>query len=340
MLGELEVKNISKRFGEQDVLRNINLKVSDKSFTCILGRPGAGKSTLLRIIAGVEEPDEGKIYLNGVDITDLPPKERNIAMIYQSYALYPHMRVFDNVANPLRARKLSKDQIEKRVTTVLDFLGIKKLSNRFPRELSGGEAQRVAIARALVREASVYLLDEPLTNLDFKIRERMREELKRMCKEAGATILYATPDPIDALAMSDYTVVLVEGNVRQSGITRDVYDCPADLQVANLFGSPPINILDCVIKEKDDKMVLETPFMEIDVTRYKGRLDPSSEYCIGIRPHHLMISSKEEEKRGYEIEFKGFINLTHIIGSETLCYVKVNDHDMTIHLPYIYKEDI
>jgi ABC-type sugar transport system ATPase subunit len=336
-LAELELEEITKGFGSKTVLEDVALKVVDKTFTSVLGPPGAGKTTLFRIIAGVEKPEEGRLYLDGRDITDLPPKDRNIAMVYQTYALYPHMTVHDNVANPLRARKLSKDEVDERVEKVLRFLGIRKLIDRFPRELSGGERQRVAIARAIVREAMVYLLDEPLTNLDFKLREDMRAELKRMCSELGATVLYATPDPLDALAMSDYVAVLVDGRVQQYGVTREVYDQPKNMAVASFFGSPPINTIDCVAERKDGKLILETPFVEVDATKFGEGLHIGSEYVMGLRPHHLTISKQKVE--GEETSFKAELHLTHVVGSETICYARANDQDLAIHLPYIYRVD-
>lgn len=331
----IEVKNISKRFAT-DVLKNVTLKVPDKSFSAIMGGPGAGKTTLFRIIAGVEKADTGRLYVDGKDVTDLRPRDRNIAMIYQSYALYPNMTVYDNVANPLKARRLSKDQIDERVGKVLGFLGIAKLADRLPRELSGGEQQRVAIARGLVRDAAVYLLDEPLTNLDFKIREGMREELKRMCRDAGATILYATPDPLDVLAMADNVAVLVKGEIKQYGATREVYDQPDSVIVANLYGSPPINLIDCVARKKERRLVLESPFLDFDVTGHEGKIQTDSDYVIGVRPHHMTLRQDGTEE-GKNVSFKGKMHLTHVIGSETLCYVTANDRDLVVHLPYIHR---
>ncbi|MEM3403028.1 MAG: ABC transporter ATP-binding protein [Nitrososphaeria archaeon] len=334
-MAELVIENISKKFMGKTALDNVSLTIHDKLFTTIFGNAGAGKTTLLRIIAGVEKPDKGKIYLNGKDITTFLPKDRNVAMVYQSFALYPHMTVYDNIANPLRARKMTKSQIDEKVNQISKSLGIQELLSRYPRELSGGQAQRVAIARSLVRDADVYLLDEPLTNLDYKIREGMREELKKMCKDFSATLVYASPDPLDALAMADRVAVMSDGKLLQYGLTRDVYYTPNDITVATIFGTPPINILKAEAREKDGHLFLETPLFRTDVTKYKERLSPNKEYKVGVRPHHLAIS-----KRKVEVEMVSFpaeVHLTHVVGAETICYARSNSEEITIHVPYIYR---
>jgi len=330
-LAKLRIENLSKSFYKKTVLKDISMEVPDQSFTSILGPPGAGKTTLLRIIAGVESPDKGKIYLDDVDITRLPPKDRDIAMVYQTFALYPHMTVYENVANPLKAKKLPEEEIKKRVRKVTEFLKISHLLSRYPRELSGGEKQRVAIARALVREAKIYLFDEPLTNLDYKLRESARAELKRMCRELKSTIIYATPDPIDALTMSDYVYILLDGKIEQHGPTKKVYDSPANIEVAKCFSSPPINLINCDIRRKDNRLLLKTPFIEVDVTSWNVS---EGSYILGIKPHHIVIS---REKPKGEISFKGSLHLTYVIGSETIGYVEARGVDLTVHLPYIYR---
>jgi ABC-type sugar transport system ATPase subunit len=334
-MAELKIENISKRFMDKVVLDDVSLIIPHKSFTVIYGKAGAGKTTLLRIIAGVEKPDKGRIYLNGKDITDLPPKDRNIAMVYQNFALYPHMTVYDNIANPLRARKLTKSQIDEKVNKISETLGIRELLSRYPKELSGGQAQRVAIARALVRDADVYLLDEPLTNLDYKIREAMREELKNMCKDLSLTFVYASPDPLDALMMADKVAVINNGKLLQYGLTKDVYYSPKDIEVATIFGSPPINMFESYAKEENGRLFLETRLFKIDVTKYKDKLLPNKEYKIGIRPHHLAISKGIQANE--TISFPVELYLTHVVGAETICYARSNGLEITIYLPYIYR---
>ncbi|HIE14858.1 TPA: ABC transporter ATP-binding protein, partial [Candidatus Bathyarchaeota archaeon] len=261
------------------------------------------------------------------------PKDRNIAMVYQTFALYPHMTVFDNIANPLKAKKMDRNEIKRKVEEEAEFLGIKELLSRYPRELSGGEMQRVALARALVREAEVYLLDEPLTNLDYKLREKMREELKRIGKELTTTIIYATPDPVDALAITDEIMILINGEIKEGGLTRRVYERPKTLDVAKVFGTPPINLFRACIAKKGERTYLELPFMNIDITKWQNKL-MDKEYIIGVRPHHLTISMEKPENKNY---FEGKIALTHVIGSETICYVRIGDNEIKIHIPFIFR---
>ncbi|MEM3713753.1 MAG: ABC transporter ATP-binding protein [Nitrososphaeria archaeon] len=333
-MAELIIEHVSKKIMGKMVLDDISLKVPDKSFTVIYGNAGSGKTTLLRIIAGVEKLDKGKIYLNGKDITGLSPKDRNIAMVYQNFALYPHMTVYDNIANPLKAKRLSKEEINKKVNRVSETLGIQDLLSRYPRELSGGQAQRVAIARALVRDAELYLLDEPLTNLDYKIREAMREELKNMCKELSLTFIYASPDPLDALMMADQVAIINKGKLLQYGLTKEVYYSPQSIEVATIFGAPSINIFDAITKDEGEHLLLESQFFKIDVTKYKDKLFPNMKYKIGIRPHHLSFS---KEIIAGTIAFPVEIYLTHVVGSETICYARSNGLEITIYVPYIYR---
>jgi len=332
-MARLRIVELTKVFGTKKVLNNISIEVPEASFTSILGPPGAGKTTLLRIIAGVEPPTSGKIYLDDQDITLLPPKDRNVAMIYQTFALYPHMTVFDNIASPLRARRLSENEIKKKVKDIADFLGISHLLERFPRELSGGEKQRVAVARALVREAEIYLMDEPLTNLDYKLREAARAELKKMCKELKYTMIYATPDPLDALAMSDHVYVLFGGEIVQSGPTRKVYDFPDNIDVARYFSFPAMNFVECTVKHMDDKVAIKMPFTDIIVQ--KSEIDISEgEYIVGIRPHELKIMEKPSISG---VSFKARLRLTYVIGSESIAYADAGETSLAIHVPFIYK---
>lgn len=334
-MAEVRIENISKMFAGKTILDKVSLNVPDRSFTSILGPPGAGKTTLLRVIVGVESPNEGRIYIDGEDITDLPAKDRNVGMVYQTFALYPHMTVYDNISNPLKAKKMSKDEMDERVRGVTEFLKISHLLSRYPRELSGGEKQRVALGRCLVREAKLYLLDEPLTNLDYKLREDARIELRRMSSELGCTIIYATPDPIDALTMSEYIYVLLDGKVEQHGPTREVYDLPENMRVARCFSAPPTNLVNCLFKKGDERLSIETSFVKIDISSWERKVSlAEDEYVLGIKPHQISISSEAE--RG-KISFKAKLHLTYIVGSETIGYLDANGVDLTVHLPYIYR---
>src|SRR5579884_855821 len=242
----VETRNLTKVFkeGELGAVNNVNLEIHEGEFLVFLGPSGSGKTTLLRMIAGLEQPTAGEILIGGRVVNHLSPRERRIAMVFQSYALYPHLSVYNNIAFPLKAQKVPRDQHKQKVEWASSLLGIGALLNRKPRELSGGERQRVALARAIVREPSVFLLDEPLSNLDAKLRLSAREELERFHRRVGTTTIYVTHDQVEAMAMGDRVMVLNKGIVRQIGTPKEVYDDPADTFVATFLGSPPMNLVE------------------------------------------------------------------------------------------------
>ncbi len=242
----VETRRLTKIFGkgQEGAVNDVDLVTRDGEFLVFLGPSGSGKSTLLRMIAGLEEPTRGDVLIGGRVVTELPPRARGIAMVFQSYALYPHLTVEKNIAFPLKAHGVEKEKRRTQVEWAAGLLGIEHLLARRPRELSGGERQRVALARALVREPTVFLLDEPLSNLDAKLRASAREELSQFHKRVGTTTIYVTHDQVEAMAMGERIVVLHRGIVRQIGTPREVYDQPADTFVATFLGSPPMNLLD------------------------------------------------------------------------------------------------
>jgi multiple sugar transport system ATP-binding protein len=242
----VETRGLSKVFkeGEPGAVNNVSLKTNEGEFLVFLGPSGSGKTTLLRMIAGLEYPTAGEILIGDQVVNRLSPRERRIAMVFQSYALYPHLSVYKNIAFPLKAQKVPKNLHRQKVEWAASLLGIGGLLERKPRQLSGGERQRVALARAIVREPSVFLLDEPLSNLDAKLRASAREELERFHKRVGTTTIYVTHDQMEAMAMGDRIVVLNKGIVRQIGSPKEVYDEPADTFVATFLGSPPMNLLE------------------------------------------------------------------------------------------------
>lgn len=249
-MATVEVRGLAKRFGEVTAVDGVNLRSKDGEFLVLLGPSGCGKTTLLRMIAGLETPTSGEILIDDNVMSGLPPRARNIAMVFQSYALYPHMTVFNNIAFPLRPLGTKKKEIKKKVKWSAGMFGIEHLLHRKPRELSGGERQRVALARAMVREPSLFLLDEPLSNLDAKLRTSAREELQQLQKRIGITALYVTHDQVEAMGLGDRIVVMNEGKVRQIGTPCEVYLKPADTFVATFLGSPPMNLI-----EKGDLLV-------------------------------------------------------------------------------------
>ncbi|HVO51820.1 MAG TPA: ABC transporter ATP-binding protein [Thermoanaerobaculia bacterium] len=241
----VETRSLTKVFkeGTLGAVNDVSLATGEGEFLVFLGPSGSGKTTLLRMIAGLETPTSGAILIGGRDVTNLSPRERRIAMVFQSYALYPHLSVYNNIAFPLKAQKVPRDQHRKKVEWAAGLLGIGALLDRKPRELSGGERQRVALARAIVREPAVFLLDEPLSNLDAKLRTSARAELEQFQKRVGTTTIYVTHDQVEAMAMGDRVVVMDKGRVRQTGTPAEVYDEPADTFVATFLGSPPMNLV-------------------------------------------------------------------------------------------------
>ncbi|HXF76700.1 MAG TPA: ABC transporter ATP-binding protein, partial [Methylomirabilota bacterium] len=242
-MATVETRDIKKIFGNVPAVNGVNLATRDGEFLVLLGPSGCGKSTLLRMIAGFEKPTAGEVLIGGTVVNDLPPRARKIAMVFQSYALYPHMSVFKNIAFPLKAQGVSKGLIPKKVEWAASLFGIGHLLERKPRELSGGERQRVALARALVREPAVFLLDEPLSNLDAQLRASARDELQQFQRRIGTTTIYVTHDQVEAMGLGDRIAVMKAGVVRQIGTPQEIYDEPADTFVAGFVGSPPMNLV-------------------------------------------------------------------------------------------------
>ena len=242
-MAQVGTRGLKKYFGEVRAVDGVDLTTREGEFLVLLGPSGCGKTTLLRMIAGLERPSAGEVLINDQVVNELPPRVRKIAMVFQNYALYPHMTVFKNIVFPLKAQKVPKDQWKQKVVTAASMFGIEKLLERKPRELSGGERQRVALARAMVREPTVFLFDEPLSNLDAKLRHSARFELKRFQEDIGITAIYVTHDQVEAMGLGDRIAVMSEGRVRQIGAPREVYHEPADTFVATFMGSPPMNLI-------------------------------------------------------------------------------------------------
>lgn len=274
----VETRKLTKVFkqGELGAVNEVDLETREGEFLVFLGPSGSGKTTLLRMIAGLESPTAGEILIGGKVVNDLTPRERRIAMVFQSYALYPHLTVYNNIVFPLKAQKVPKNLHKEKVEWAASLLGIGGLLQRKPRELSGGERQRVALARAIVREPSVFLLDEPLSNLDAKLRLSAREELERFHRHVGTTTIYVTHDQVEAMAMGDRVMVLNKGVVRQLGTPKDVYDDPADTFVATFLGSPPMNLIeyeDLIIGFRPEHFRLSEDMKETDKISFKFRVE-------------------------------------------------------------------
>jgi len=287
-MASVEITGVRKSFGDTAVLKPTDLDIADGEFLVIVGPSGCGKSTLLRLIAGLEEPDAGTVAIGGRDVTRAPPAERGVAMVFQSYALYPHLSVAENIAFPLRIQRLAKEEVRRRVEAVAASLDLTPFLARRPRALSGGQRQRVSIARAIVREPAVLLLDEPLSNLDAELRVRMRHEFARLHQSLGSTMIYVTHDQLEAMTLANRIVVMSGGAVQQVGAPLDLYAEPANLAVASAIGSPGMNLIPVeLVSAEGDETRVRLPGGE--ETRVAARVPAgvTGAATLGVRPEHL-----------------------------------------------------
>jgi len=293
---EVRLEKLTKIFGKNTVaVDNVNLDIKDKEFLVLLGPSGCGKTTTLRCIAGLETPTSGNIYLGDRLVNDVSEKDRDVAMVFQTYALWPHMKVKDNITFPLKMHKVRKDEIQKRLKETAELLKMPHLLDRMPGQLSGGEAQRVALGRAIIRDPKVFLLDEPLANLDAKLRVHMRVEIKKLQERLGVTTICVTHDQAEAMAMADRIAVMHQGKIRQIGTASDLYDHPEDLFVAGFIGSPSMNFMDCTYEEEKKALISEGFSLEIPKNLGKEIKEQatSSELILGVRPQDISVSEKE-----------------------------------------------
>jgi ABC-type sugar transport system ATPase subunit len=316
-MAQVGFKDVTKTFlrGAVIALHKVTLTVPHKRFVTVLGPSGCGKSTLLRVVAGLEHPDSGAITIGKQAVTSIPPGKRNVAMVFQNYALYPHMRVFDNIAIGLRLHKYAAAEVKEKVNEVSGLLRIEGLLGRYPRQLSGGQQQRVALARALVREPQVFLLDEPLSNLDAQIREQTRAELKRLFRDLGATVIYVTHDQAEAMSMSDIVVVMEKGEVRQIGDPETIYKDPRHLFVAEFVGISRINIIEGEIKGKT--FTSRDGAVRIPLRKsYKGTV------ALGIRPEAFRMG----EKHGVILNAR--VTLIEPLGASKRVFCRVGENEL------------
>jgi multiple sugar transport system ATP-binding protein len=309
---DVRYERVSKSFGGVDALIELELDIPDGTFLALLGPSGCGKTTALRILAGLEEPTSGRVHLGDRDVTRLQPKDRDVAMVFQSYALYPHKSVADNIAYPLRVRKVPKPERAERVAEVARMLSIDGLLDRMPRALSGGQRQRVALARAIVREPRVFLMDEPLSNLDAQLRLQMRIEIKRLQKQLGVTTLYVTHDQVEAMTMADLVAVMHDGCLQQLASPAELYARPANLFVARFCGSPPMNVLDGDVSGAAFTHPLGTVALASEPARGRVRL--------GFRPEHGKLVAP-----GAAGALRGEVYVVEPLGNETLITVALGD---------------
>jgi multiple sugar transport system ATP-binding protein len=329
---DLRLSGVVKRFGRVPALDGVDLEVAAGEFFCLLGPSAAGKTTTLRAIAGLEPPDAGRIAFAGEDITDKPVQKREIAMIFQTFALYPHLSVFDNLAYPLREAKVDRRQVAERTGAIAEMLRITHTLRRRPSTLSGGEQQRVAIGRALIRRPRLLLLDEPLTNLDAKLRHDTRAEFKRLHRELGTTMLYATPDQLEALTMGQRIGILRQGRIVQVATPRALYAAPRDRFVAALVGAPAMNLLPAIRRDAGGEIALTLPFGEVRNGPWAGALaafSPADPLLFGFRPHDVVPA--EGGRSGPA--FRARVHLTEPLGDITVLDLEAGDAVFKMVLP-------
>ncbi|MBQ2685825.1 MAG: sn-glycerol-3-phosphate ABC transporter ATP-binding protein UgpC [Erysipelotrichaceae bacterium] len=310
-------------------VQEFNLDIKDKEFIVLVGPSGCGKSTTLRMIAGLEEITSGELYIDGKLVNNVEPKDRDIAMVFQSYALYPHMTVYDNMAYSLKIKKVPKDEIDRKVREAAEILDITQYLDRKPKALSGGQRQRVAIGRAIVRDPKVLLMDEPLSNLDAKLRNQMRSELIKLRKRINTTFVYVTHDQVEAMTLGDRIVVMKDGYIQQIGTPQEVFDHPANLFVSGFIGTPQMNYFDARLLIRDGRYFVETRGYEVELAEDKqARLREHNveeqDVTLGIRPEHLSITDKG---------IKGSVDVSELMGSSLHLHMTVEDKDVIIIVP-------
>lgn len=291
-MAEITFENITKNFGSVQVIGDLNLSIKDGEFFTFVGPSGCGKSTMLNIIAGLEDVTAGRILFDGLPVNHLSPKDRDVAMVFQSYALYPHMTVYDNIAFPLKMKRMERQILDSEVLRVAFLLGIKDLLKRKPRELSGGQRQRVALGRAIIRKPKVFLMDEPLSNLDARLRVEMRAELKKLHNELKITTVYVTHDQAEAMSLSDRIAVLHDGCIQQCGTPQEIYLGPGNVMVAGFIGSPPMNFIPAFLK---NRIPLEIDCNGMIVLPELEKPPENSNLTVGIRPEDVTISTRKSE---------------------------------------------
>ena len=333
-MAQVTLRNLVKKFSEEVVaVNNVNLEIEDKEFVVLVGPSGCGKTTTLRMVAGLEDISAGEIYIGDRLVNDVPPKDRNIAMVFQNYALYPHMTVYKNMAFSLKLRRTPKDEIARRVKTAADILGIGDLLERKPKQLSGGQRQRVAVGRAIVRQPEVFLFDEPLSNLDAKLRVNMRAELIKLHDRLDATMIYVTHDQVEAMTMGDRIVVMRNGFIQQVGPPMEVYNQPQNQFVAGFIGSPPMNFLDA-------RLVSDNGGLAVDIQGTRLPLPPqkvksaeaytNKNVVFGIRPEDILATP--EKKSAYLTPIRATVEVLEPLGAEIVLELSYKGYAFTARM--------
>ncbi|HEY8446668.1 MAG TPA: ABC transporter ATP-binding protein [Thermomicrobiales bacterium] len=326
-MARVTLERLSKHFGPVKAVDDLSLEIPEGSFVTLLGPSGCGKSTTLYCIAGLEEPTSGEIYFDGHRVTDLSPKDRDAALVFQDYALYPHMSVYDNLAFALKMRKTPSSEIKQRVEQVAALLGIERLLDRRPAQLSGGQRQRVALGRALVRNAAVFLMDEPLSNLDALLRVNTRTEIKRLQRELGKTTIFVTHDQEEAMVLSDRIAILRDGVLQQYSTPEETYNAPVNMFVAGFIGSPRMNFIKGRIEASNGCAVLDAGTLQVSLPDNSARALAGREVVLGVRPEHLLIGPPAPDAT------VGRVELTEPVGPVTYVDLTIGDRPLRASIP-------
>ncbi len=334
-MADLKITALEKYYGQMHAVRGIDLEIPAGEFTVLVGQSGCGKSTLLRTIAGLEAADKGSIEIGGVRVNNLPPRERDIAMVFQNYALYPYMKIFENIAFGLRARKTPAAEIKPKVLRAAQMLGIDHLLDRYPRQLSGGQLQRVAIGRAIVRNARLYLFDEPLSNLDAQLRDEMRGEIKRLHQELGKTMIYVTHDQVEAMTMADRIVLIRNGKIEQTGAPLELFERPATRYVAGFLGSPSMNFIPATVVGTGQGIALKLSDgvqLPMPATRTEALAQWRDKPIeLGLRPEHFSPAAGHEQRAGLAA-MSVLVELLQPTGSRTYASFRIGETEVTAEL--------
>jgi multiple sugar transport system ATP-binding protein len=333
-MARISLRNIEKWYGDVQVLKDCSLEIKDHEFIVLVGPSGSGKTTLLRIIAGLEHTSGGDLFFDDVCVNDVDVGDRDIAMVFQNYGLYPHMSVYDNMAFGLRRRKLAKEEIDKRVRRAAGMLNIEPFLARRPRQLSGGQRQRVALGRAIVRDPAVFLLDEPLSNLDAHLRVQMRAEILKVHRAVDATAVYVTHDQVEALTMGDRIVVMNDGRIHQVGTPDELYDAPVNKFVASFIGTPAMGFLTCRIERSHGTVGLVSDSARMRLSEQQSRaLDRagSEAMTVGIRPERLTLASGKETDA--EVVIHGTVEVVEMLGAEQYVHFAADGGSLTARVP-------
>jgi len=330
-VAQVTLRNVVKEYDELPAVRGIDLDIADKEFVVLVGPSGCGKTTTLRMIAGLEDITDGEILIGGDIVNDVPPKDRDIAMVFQNYALYPHMTVHENMSFGLRLKKVPNEEIKRRVAAAAGILGIRELLDRKPKQLSGGQRQRVAMGRAIVRNPKVFLFDEPLSNLDAKLRVHMRTEIKKVHQKVRTTTVYVTHDQVEAMTLADRVVVMNGGLIEQVGTPHELYHSPATIFVAGFIGSPAMNLVHCGLEEAAGALrvrltdEISFPVPAARTVRYRAHAG-KAKLLFGLRPEH--VTENRAHQTANQIPFEVSVEVTEPMGMETLVFFNLNGAEL------------